>query len=66
MNAPYVRHTDYDHDDVGTDFSFSIADALFDLGLSISFFVLLMCAIVFFLNVPEHWITSLLFLVGGA
>ena len=66
MNAPYVQHKDYDHDDVETDFGFSFADALFDLGLSISFFVLLMCAIVFLLNVPERWITSLLFLVGGA
>lgn len=64
--APYTRIKDYDHDDVETDFSFSFTDALFDLGLAISFFVLLVCAIVFLANVPDQWVTSLLFLVGGA
>jgi hypothetical protein len=64
--APYVRHKDYDHDDV--DMEFKVDGALryvANVILSAIVFALLMCAIAFLAQVPQSWLTGLILYTGG-
>lgn len=64
--APYVRATDFDHEDVEAEFTSDWALEIFSRVLgSLAVFLLLATAIATMMQMPASWLTWIVLYIGG-
>ena len=66
QQAPYIRHKDYDHEDVDAEFTSdgTLAIVANVLG-TLTVFCLLMSAVLVLTQMPAEWLSWLVMRVGG-
>lgn len=66
QRAPYIRATDFDHEDVDNEFKSDWALEVFSRVLgSLAVFLLLATAIVTMMQMPASWLTWVVLYIGG-
>lgn len=66
QQAPYIRHKDYDHEDVDAEFTSDGTLAIVaNVLVSVGAFSLLMFAIVVLMQIPSEWVEVVLLAVKG-